>query len=317
MKRTQYFIILIFIIYVQQGYAQKPKTDANIVGHVVCCGEHIPFATISVKGTTIGITTDETGHYQLINLPEGTLIIRAQSLGFKPREIEVEIKVGETKVLKFELEQDILGLEEVVITGDRNESNRLESSTIVNTITPVTFALSQSLTLSEGLNFSPGLRMENNCQNCGFSQVRMNGMEGPYSQILINSRPIFSGLAGVYGLELIPSTMIERVEIIRGGGSALYGSNAIAGTINLILKDPINNAYEFDVNSGIVGVGLKDAGNPAQDYSVMLLSASTPITCPCTVRNPSINVMALIFTGPPCATGSPRAPICCGRWCSR
>ena len=110
--------------------------------------------------------------------------------------------------------------------------------------------------------------MENNCQNCGFSQVRMNGMEGPYSQILINSRPIFSGLAGVYGLELIPSSMIERVEVIRGGGSALYGSNAIAGTINLILKDPINNSYEFGVNTGLIGVGLNNSGNSAQDYSV-------------------------------------------------
>ncbi|HCY00558.1 MAG TPA: hypothetical protein DG754_10505, partial [Bacteroidales bacterium] len=63
-----------------------------------------------------------------------------------------------------------------------------------------------------------------------------------------NSRPIFSGLAGVYGLELIPSNMVDRVEVIRGGGSTLYGSNAIAGTVNLILKDPINNSYEFGVN---------------------------------------------------------------------
>jgi len=134
--------------------------------------------------------------------------------------------------------RNVLGIEEVVVTGDRNKTNRTESSTIVSILTPKLFATIQSVTLSEGLNFCPGLRMENNCQNCGFSQVRMNGMEGPYSQILINGRPIFSGLAGVYGLELIPSSMIERVEVVRGGGSALYGSNAIAGTINLIFKRP-------------------------------------------------------------------------------
>lgn len=182
--------------------------------------------------------------------------------------LDILIKKGETKEVNFELVKDALGLEEVVITGDRNATNRVESSTIVNTITPKLFARTQSVTLSEGLNFSPGLRMENNCQNCGFSQVRMNGMEGPYSQILINSRPIFSGLAGVYGLELIPSSMVERVEVVRGGGSALYGSNAIAGTINLILKDPINNSYELGVNTGLIGVGLNNSGNPAQDYSV-------------------------------------------------
>jgi outer membrane receptor for ferrienterochelin and colicins len=270
MNRIHIILTILLLTLTQINYAQKTKTDANIIGHVVCshCGEHIPFATVSVKGTTIGITTDESGHYHLINLPEGTLTIRAQSLGYKPQEKEITIKAGETRELKFELEQDVLGLEEVVITGDRNETNRTESSTIVNTITPKLFAITQSVTLSEGLNFCPGLRVENNCQNCGFSQVRMNGMEGPYSQILINSRTIFSGLAGVYGLELIPSSMIERVEVIRGGGSALYGSNAIAGTINLILKDPINNSYEFGVNSGLTGVGLDDSGNPAPDYSV-------------------------------------------------
>lgn len=268
MNRIHIIVTILLLSVTQIIFAQKIKTDANIVGHVICDGEHIPFATVSVKGTTIGVTTDESGHYQLINLPEGSLVIIAQTLGFKPQEKEITIKAGETKDLKFELERDVFGLEEVVITGDRNATNRTESSTIVNTLTSKQFAITQSVTLSEGLNFCPGLRMENNCQNCGFSQVRMNGMEGPYSQILINSRPIFSGLAGVYGLELIPSSMIERVEVVRGGGSALYGSNAIAGTINLILKDPINNSYEFGVNTGLIGVGLDNSGNPAQDYSV-------------------------------------------------
>ena len=267
MNKTRIVGTIFLLTLAQLIFAQKIKTDANLVGHVVTNGSHIAFATISVKGQTIGITTDETGHYQLLNLPEGTHTIVAQSLGYKPQQKVIAITANETKELNFELEEDVLGLEEVVITGDRNETNRTESSTIVNTITGKLFATTQSVTLSEGLNFAPGLRIENNCQNCGFSQVRMNGMEGPYSQILINSRPIFSGLAGVYGLELIPSTMIERVEVVRGGGSALYGSNAIAGTINLILKDPINNSYEFGINTGLIGVGFDGAGSVAQDYS--------------------------------------------------
>ncbi len=261
-------LIIAFLIIINANYAQKVKSDANIVGHVVCSGKHIPYATVMIKGTTIGTTTDETGHYRLINLPEGIHILMVQSLGYKLNEEIIAIKAGETIIVNFDVEQDFLGLETVVITGDRNKTNRKESSVIVNTITPKLFATTQSVTLSEGLNFCPGIRIENNCQNCGFSQVRMNGMEGPYSQILINSRPIFSGLAGVYGLELIPSSMIERVEVIRGGGSALYGSNAIAGTINLILKDPINNSYEFGINSGATGVGIDNSGDPALDYSV-------------------------------------------------
>ena len=244
------------------------KTDANVVGHVVSNGEHIPFATVAIKGSTIGITTDESGHYQLINLPVGKHIVVAQSLGYKPKELEITIGESETKELNFDLEQDVLNLEELVVTGNRSASNKLELSTIVTTLSSKLLASTQSITLSDGLNFAPGLRMENNCQNCGFSQVRMNGMEGPYSQILINSRPIFSGLAGVYGLELIPASMIERVEVIRGGGSALYGSNAIAGTINLIIKDPINNSYEFGTNSAIIGAGMDGTGDVAQDHSI-------------------------------------------------
>lgn len=270
MNKKNIFLTILLLSVIQIIFAQKVKTDANIFGHVICsdCDDHLSFATIHIIGTTIGTTTDETGHYQLINLPEGTYTIQATFLGYKPSKKEIIIKRGETKEVNFILDTDALGVAEILITGDRSATNRIESSSIVNTITPKLFATTQSLTLSEGLNFCPGLRMENNCQNCGFSQVRMNGMEGPYSQILINSRPIFTGLAGVYGLELIPATMIERVEVIRGGGSALYGSNAIAGTINLILKDPTTNSYELGVNSSLIGVGLKNSGKPAQDYAL-------------------------------------------------
>ncbi|MGV8092109.1 MAG: TonB-dependent receptor domain-containing protein [Mangrovibacterium sp.] len=246
----------------------RKNMDQHVVGHVISNGEHLPFVSVSVKGTTIGTTTDETGHYRLLNLPEGRLTIRAQSVGYRPSEKEITVEKGKMSELNFDLKEDILGLDEVVVTGDRNEKHRRESSVIVNTITPKLFNTANAVTLSEGLNFSPGVRMENDCQNCGFNQVRMNGMEGPYSQILINGRPIFSGLAGVYGLELIPSNMLERIEVVRGGGSALYGSNAIAGTINLILRDPIRNSYEFGVTGGLSGIGVDGSGDPARDYNV-------------------------------------------------
>lgn len=250
-------------------YRHREKNmDQHVVGHVVSNGEHLPFVSVIVKGTTVGTATDETGHYRLMNLPEGPLTIKVQSVGYQSSEKEITVEKGKTGELNFDLEKDILGLDEVVVTGDRNEKNRRESSVIVNTLTPKLFNIANAVTLSEGLNFSPGIRMENDCQNCGFNQVRMNGMEGPYSQILINGRPIFSGLAGVYGLELIPSNMLERIEVVRGGGSALYGSNAIAGTINLILRDPIRNSYEFGITGGLSGVGLEGSGNAAEDYSV-------------------------------------------------
>jgi outer membrane receptor for ferrienterochelin and colicins len=264
-----YITLTMFLLSVSQiSHAQKEKTDANIIGHVICSGEHLPFVSISIKGTTIGTLTDETGHYQLINLPVGTFTIAASSVGYKTKEIVFSIEKNQTREINFELEEDLLNLSEVIISADRSEQKRNEAPALVTTIPLRLFVGSHSLTLGEGLNFCPGLRLENNCQNCGFTQVRMNGMEGPYSQILINSRPIFSGLAGVYGLELIPSNMIDRVEIVRGGGSALFGSNAIAGTINMILKDPVNNIYEIGFNTGLTGVGISESVKTAPEYSV-------------------------------------------------
>ncbi len=268
MRKTFFMAALIMLLSIQLFSQHKERTDANIVGHVVCCNKHLSFATVSIKGTTIGTTTDETGHYQLLNMPAGTYIVEARLMGYIPKKHEVTLINNQTVEIKFDLKEDVLGLNEVVVTGNRNETSRAESSTIVNTLSSKIFKTTQSTNLGEGLNFCPGLRMENDCQNCGFSQVRMNGMEGPYSQILINSRPVFSGLAGVYGLELIPANMIDKVEVIRGGGSALYGSNAIAGTINVILKDPITNSYEFDVSTGLIGVGVNGSGGPAADNSV-------------------------------------------------
>ena len=260
------FLTFLIVTIAQNGFSQKSKTDANVIGHVVFRDNHLPFATIGVKGTTIGTVTDETGHFQMVNLPTGEQTISVSIVGYKPQERTVTLETGKTTEINFELEEDILSLDEVVVSADRAGQKRTEAPVIVNTISPRLFNTSQSVTLGEGLNFSPGLRLENNCQNCGFSQVRMNGMEGPYSQILINSRPIFSGLAGVYGLELIPTNMIEKIEVVRGGGSALYGSNAIAGTINIIMKEPKSNTYEAGATYALTGVGTD--GEEAPDYTI-------------------------------------------------
>ena len=268
MKRYFYYICIALLYFTQVSFAQKHKTDANLVGHVVCLDMHIPFANVTLKGTTIGTATDQTGHFQLIDLPPGQHTVVVSMVGYKAHQQIINLRENQTIEVKFELEEDLMNLEEVVVSADRSEQKRTDAPVIVNTIGSRIFHSSQSLTLGEGLNFSPGLRLENNCQNCGFSQVRMNGMEGPYSQILINSRPIFSGLAGVYGLELIPSNMVEKVEVVRGGGSALYGSNAIAGTINIILKDPVSSSYEGGFTYALAGAGVDGASGSAPDYSI-------------------------------------------------
>jgi outer membrane receptor for ferrienterochelin and colicins len=251
---------------------ENGQTDANMIGHVVdkSTGEHLPFVTVGIKGTTIGTATDATGHYFLKNLPEGTFTVEARFVGYLPVEREVVLVSGATLEVNFELEESSVSLNEVVVSSNRNETPRRLAPALVSVLNAGTFERTTSCTLAEGLNFQPGLRVENNCQNCGFTQVRMNGLGGAYSQILIDSRPIFSSLAGVYGLEQMPATMIERVEIVRGGGSALFGSSAIAGTVNIITKEPVRNTAS--VSHTLMAIGRTGSPDNHTDFNASLVS---------------------------------------------
>ena len=222
-------------------------TDANLFGHVVDTktGEHLPYVTIQLKGTTIGTTTDHTGHYFLKNLPEGTFTMVVKFLGYKTVERSVTVQHNTTQEVNFSLSTDDVAIDEVVVSANRNETARRLAPNLVSVVGSKVFDITQSTCLAQGLNFQPGVRTEDNCQNCGFTQVRINGLDGHYSQILVDSRPVFSSLTGVYGLEQIPANMIDRVEVVRGGGSALFGASAIGGTINIITKEPIRNSASF------------------------------------------------------------------------
>lgn len=242
------------IISILSAVAQR-NTDANLIGDVkdVVTGEHVPFINITINNTVIGTTTDRSGHYFLKNLPVGKYVVRVSGLGYIPVEKEVDFVANRTIELNFLVRETALNLNEVVVSANRNETNRKEASVVVGVLNPLLFETTNSVCMAQGLNFQPGVRVENNCGTCGFTQVRINGLEGPYSQILIDSRPVFSALSGVYGLEQIPVNMIERVEIVRGGGSALYGSNAIAGTINIITKEALNNSFNAGYNFEMIG----------------------------------------------------------------
>lgn len=223
------------------------NTDANVYGHVkdAKTGEHLPYVVIQIKGTTIGTTTDKTGHFFLKNLPEGSFVIEAKYMGYSTQSQSITIKQDTSKELNFTLSPSDLSLDEVVVSANRNETKRRLAPNLVSVIGGKLFDITQSTCLAQGLNFQPGVRAEDDCQNSGFTQVRINGLDGHYSQILVDSRPVFSSLNGVYGLEQIPANMIDRVEVVRGGGSALFGASAIGGTINIITKEPTRNSASF------------------------------------------------------------------------
>ena len=224
--------------------AQAQETDAHIYGHVIdkTTGEHLPYIVVMLKGTTIGVTTENTGHYMMRNIPEGSFTLEVSAIGYKTQTREINVRKGRSYEVNFTLEEDLVQIDGVIVSATRSETTRRMSPTLVNVVGMDTYNKTNATTVAQGLAFQPGIRVENNCQNCGFQQVRINGLDGQYTQILIDSRPIFSALAGVYGIEQLPANMVDRVEVMRGGGSALFGSSAIAGTINIITKEPARNS---------------------------------------------------------------------------
>ncbi|MFR9502787.1 MAG: TonB-dependent receptor [Rikenellaceae bacterium] len=248
------------------SYAVAPATGIRVTGHVVDAkkGNHIPYATVSIVGTTIGAAADGTGHFTIKNVENGEYIIEAEVIGYSPvqKKIVIDNKTRNLDV-SFELEEDVLAMDQVVVSSTRSETLRRNSPNLVSMLSSELFNTVSATTLADGLPFQTGVRVEDNCQNCGFTQVRINGLDGHYSQIMVDSRPTFSALTGVYGLEHIPASMIDRVEVIRGGGSALYGSSAIGGTINIITKTPQYNSAEFSHSLTAIGGSALDNNTTA------------------------------------------------------
>lgn len=222
----------------------KFKKNA-ISGHVFEYGSHdaIPFATIFVVETADGVMAGDGGEFFIENLSDGTYTLRVQCMGYANKEVKIEVKGHELEHIDIELDASSVQLDDVVVSASRNAVRRCEAPVVVNILNQQLFERTNSTDLAQSLNYQSGLRVENSCQNCAFPQVRINGLEGPYSQVLINSRPVVSALSGVYALEQLPVNMIDRIEVVRGGGSALFGANAVGGTINIITKDPINNSF--------------------------------------------------------------------------
>lgn len=241
------FLLITFVISCAMTHAQNAKvSDANITGHVIDAenGEHMPGCLVKILSTGLATVTDASGHYVFRDLKPGSYTLEVSSIGYVAARLDARAEAGRTVELNFEIRPDAFMLDQVVVTSSKSETRRRESPSLVNVVTGSALLGLGACSLADGLDFQPGVRVENDCQNCGFTQVRINGLDGHYSQILMNSRPVFSALTGVYGLEQIPANMIDRVEVMRGGGSALFGSSAVGGTINIITKDPMTNSAQ-------------------------------------------------------------------------
>jgi outer membrane receptor for ferrienterochelin and colicins len=214
--------------------------------------EILPGVNIAVSGTNLGAATGSDGNYLISGVPVGRYTIRATMMGYRILEKQIVVKAQSEISLDLTMSESIIEMNEIVVTGTGIPQLYSESTVKTAVVNRDIIVRQKVNNLAEAIDFQPGIRVESNCQNCNFTQVRMLGLEGHHSQILIDSDPVISSLAGVYGLEQLPQEMIERVEIIKGGGSSLYGGQAMAGVINLITRRPTRNEYSLDYNNGFI-----------------------------------------------------------------
>ena len=239
----QLFLLYLFVI-VHIGWAQT----GAIKGVIESEGKPVAFANVGLKGTVYGTSSNEKGVFKLENIAAGKYVLQISAIGFERYQQNVTVKEGEEVPLNIDVKASTSQLNEVVITGTLKEVSIMESAVPIEVYTPAYFKKNPTPALFESLQIVNGVRPQINCSVCNTGDIHINGMEGPYTMVTIDGMPIVGGLASVYGLNGIPNSMIEQMEVVKGPASTLYGSEAVGGLINVITKSPERSPdFSFDV----------------------------------------------------------------------
>ncbi len=198
----------------------------------------LEYASVGIPKLGLGTLTDSLGHFELKNIPAGTYDLQVTNVGFRRHNESFKIDGKEVKKIEIKMVLDANAMDEVVVTGTMRAVSRLKSPIPVEVFTPQLFRKNPTPSLFEAIGMVNGVKPQLNCNVCNTGDIHINGMEGPYTMILIDGMPIVSALSSVYGLSGIPNSLVERIEVVKGPASSLYGSEAMGGIINVITKDP-------------------------------------------------------------------------------
>lgn len=231
------FRILAFLfMFVSASVAVGQKT--TVTGKVFSGTDALPFVTVFLPEINNSTLTDAEGNFTLTAVPEGSYTLKINVVGFKDFSQQIEVKAADNPPLLIDLSQYDMELNTVVVTGTMRETMISNSPVKIEVLNRNFFNNNPVNSVIEALETVNGVQEQINCGVCGTNDIHINGMEGPYTLVLIDGMPIVSGLSSVYGFNGIPTSLIERVEIIKGPSSTLYGTEAVGGVINIITKTP-------------------------------------------------------------------------------
>ena len=237
------FPVLLTILFVPAS-----GQTSSIFGNIISGGKPVESASIKMVSVSKGTTSDSAGYFSIKNLAAGKYVLHISSIGYAHETKLLSVKEGENKEVQVELFPLQNNLDEVVVTGTLKEVKRIESPVPVEVYSPAFFKKNPTPNIFDALQNVNGVRPQLNCNVCNTGDIHINGLEGPYTMILIDGMPIVSSLSTVYGLSGIPNSLVERIEIVKGPASSLYGSEAVGGLINIITKKPTSApAFSIDL----------------------------------------------------------------------
>jgi outer membrane receptor for ferrienterochelin and colicins len=214
--------------------------SGQIYGEVSDNQGPLAFVNVFLTDLNQGTSTDTSGLFLITGIPPGIYSMTVSLLGYRRRELTINMTPDNPRLtLAIELQEEINALNEVVVSGTKRSVRRLDSPVPVEVYSASYFRSNPAPSVFEALQNVNGVRPQINCNVCNTGDIHINGLEGPYTMILIDGMPIVSGLSTVYGLTGIPQSLIDRVEVVKGPASTLYGSEAVGGLINVITKDPL------------------------------------------------------------------------------
>ena len=254
------------------GFFAKAQSLFEVNGTVFSEGQPLAFSNVYLENSTTGTITNENGIFKLTNLKPGSYTLVASFTGYGTSRKRVQI-TNKNSQIKFNLVEDN-SLQEVTITGTLKAVSRLESPVPVEVYSTTFLKKNPTPSVFEALNNVNGVRPQLNCNVCNTGDIHINGLEGPYTLVMIDGMPIVSGLSSVYGLSGIPNSLIEQIEIVKGPASSLYGSEALGGLINIITKLPENAplffAESFGTSWGEINFDLGVKANVGKNATVLV-----------------------------------------------
>ena len=250
--RQLFFAFTLIAIISQSAFSQVPDSSLFYRGFVFTDGHPIQAASVVSAATKRGVQTNRAGFFKIPKVPGTKMVVHITAIGYK--HLAKEVDLNHTEIDTIQLEPLVAQLDDVVVSGTMKAISKMDSPIPVEVYTPTLFKKNPSPNIFESLQMVNGVQPQLNCNVCNTGDIHINGMEGPYTMILIDGMPIVSSLSTVYGLAGIPNSLIKRVEIVKGPASTLYGSEAVGGLINIITKDPLNaEKLKVDVSSTSIG----------------------------------------------------------------